>query len=762
MSMATKTFVQSSSNVANIAYGVANVILQLDASDTANVSRDSSNNVIWWKNASNWATNAYFKPGVLTANGFPTWYSGGSYPYIYFFNTTNTLSSTSQGLGCNVTITGMAPYSMGKTVYIVSQTTNTFGIMNQFRINSPSTNPTDWTIFQLAGCTSGELYVGSYYNDAPNYQLTYTTLLPINTKSIYVYTAGYSNGAYFYANNNLWASNTTVYTPLYGSNVCSYTQAHVGAGADNRNWTGYMNEIVWYGTYHDKYTRRAVTANLVTKWNVANTLPAGTSWTVTGSPVISTAQYKTGMFSTSSLYLPGSTGNRTVATGYNPASLSLYNWTIELFVYVPSGWTGPGANGTGAPFCFANSQPSYRIYPEFQSTGTRINWYFANSAGQFGSFLSNSYVTGWNHLAYCYNVANNNLQSYLNGQRANATTSVCSIITTNLGPELATIVFGTFPAGGSYVAVGAGGLYVDAMRISKTLRYTGDSYTVPTAYYPIDNFTSYINFFEGSNSSTTMSNAEYYYDQSYSAPVSWSVSGSAVISTTQALSAMSNTASLYLPGNVSNRAEMSSFPASSDLSGSWTIEYFIYIPTAFVGGTELAGRLFSATVCFANTGKYYRVYNEVCSSYKSIQFWSANSTGGAAYNGVYSSNAYTEGAWNHLAWCYNSSNNNYQIFLNGFAANATSSLSSVISTNLGTDLTNWGFGVLYATGTTNYGANGLFVDAVRVSSNVRYSGSTYTVPTTYLPADSNTTYINFFEGTNNSTTMNVAEYYFKN
>ena len=146
---------------------------------------------------------------------------------------------------------------------------------------------------------------------------------------------------------------------------------------------------------------------------------------------------------------------------------------------------------------------------------------------------------------------------------------------------------------------------------------------------------------------------------------------------------------------------------------------------------------------------------------KKVWFYAQNTAGSYLYQGVASSNTYTEGAWNHIAICYNNANNNYQLFFNGFYANTTTSLNSIISPNFGSELTKWGFGVLLISGTeANMGGGGMYVDAVRVSKTVRYSNSTYTIPTTYYPVDNYTYYVNFFEGANTSVSMANAEYYF--
>lgn len=529
MSMMRGLTTTSPVSSSNSVFGVANCLVRLDASDSANLSLGAANAVLYWKSSSTYASNIYMKTGVYTANGFPIW-SSGTYPYIYFNNGGgSTVTTTSQGLASNNSLPGWTPHAEG-TYYIVCTTTNdavnSYHQVWRFTGSASTTYPSTWGLIHLSNQTGDPSYKAAYQqfqetsaNTYWNTNLTYTATVPLNTRTIVCMTLGNNAGRYLYCNGTLWASNTATFTDLWGSTTkINYNNIIISAGNDSRCWTGYVNEVLWYGNYHDFNTRYSVQANLVSKWGITGMYQAPVTWTTFGSAAISTTYYLTNMSSTSSLALPGYTQPNRVAMTSFPASSRLSgSWTMEWFVYAPSTWNSLGvASGEAAVLTFGNTQPQLWIYLNYAYNGSTkaSTFYVSNNWPNSWIFpgVSNTsmpIIGSWNHHALCYDSTNNQYQVFCNGTYHTGSSTLSTNTSPNIGTNITNYYFGCRAYSGGTYDLAANNLYVDGFRISSNVRYTGP-YTVPTTY-TVDANTIYINYFEGPNASTSMSNAEYYY-----------------------------------------------------------------------------------------------------------------------------------------------------------------------------------------------------------------------------------------------------------
>lgn len=492
----------------------------------------------------------------------------------------------------------------------------------------------------------------------------------------------------------------------------------------------------------------------------------------TANSYISTGNWPT--YTTSSMFFNGPYPQfiaNTLGSGMTGAT----QWTIETWMYFPQ---LPDTGTVYTIFC-NEPTPTYSTYVfGAYNTGTATFptlWVGDGTTSHINiiNMLSGSVAltTGWHHFALTYNSAS----GYKIWQ--DGTNVATSATTTSISSSITSFAMGNYRSStsasyGNYAA----NCYVSMMRISNTAVYTATN--TPNTTYGVTSNTFYFFPFTGGNGNTTFGGQVYYTRGTSTAvvtsancsiatdnyprttttsPTSWSTSGAAVISSTYSKTNMSNNASLYLPnGTQPNRANMLTFP-SSKLSGSWTMEWFVYVPPGWSSAAASASE--AAIQTFGNSYPNLWVYTYMSSVNSSTLWYVANSwPTGWIFQGIVGQ--YTASAWNHYALTYNSGNNQYACYINGAYAN-TVALSTNVSPNIGPSLTNYYFGCrAYNGGTYDLGSCGLYVDAFRVSSNVRYTGSSYTVPSTAYKIDANTVYINYFELGASSTTMTTAEYYY--
>lgn len=480
---------------------------------------------------------------------------------------------------------------------------------------------------------------------------------------------------------------------------------------------------------------------------------------------IITANYPPLITSNSSVFFNGfATVTFAYGTTLGSGMTGATKWTMEGWCYFNELWTTPQAT-----IFSCGPSPTYMPVGLFASYLSGTTWcltlYVSDGSTSTTNIINGYTVTssypltlGWHHFAVTYDstvgykIWQDGTNVYTNGTTTNMSSKITSFM---VGTSLQSATGWYGPNANGYFGMG---------KISNTVVYTS-SFT-PNTSYGVDANTFYYFPYIGYNTSTvytstvysglpttTFTSANTYLStRNYPrySPTSWSLSnmGSVVISTAQSKSGMSSTSSLYLPGTTQpNRSVMSNFPASTRLTGDWTIEYFVYVPSGYSASE-------GAPVSIGNTTTLM-IYTPFLSG-TGRTAWYVGTLGlgnWEVFNGT--DTAYTSAAWNHVALTYNSANNNYQAFNNGTRTGANTSV-----TSMNTKLTQWAFGTRLLSSTYSLGGGGLYVDAVRVSSNVRYNTSTYTVPSTAYGYDSNTIYINYFEGTNNSLNMTFGEYYY--
>lgn len=228
---------------------------------------------------------------------------------------------------------------------------------------------------------------------------------------------------------------------------------------------------------------------------------------------------------------------------------------------------------------------------------------------------------------------------------------------------------------------------------------------------------------------------------SSTAPMVWNVTGTVAITTSQY---KMGTASLQLAGTSNSYSLMTLFPGSSKLTGSWTIEFWVYIPTGYASGSN------GACLSIGTSATIYIFFQ--CTSVNT-RFDTFAGTTNASWNIFNQINfTYSTNTWYHIAIQRNSSTNQYTVYYNGNLASTNTN-----ATNIGSSFDQFSFGSYFYSNVSNWGGYGLCVDGLRISNIVRYSSS-FTPPTSYT-VDGNTIYINYFEGTNGSTTMTTSQYY---
>lgn len=209
--------------------------------------------------------------------------------------------------------------------------------------------------------------------------------------------------------------------------------------------------------------------------------------------------------------------------------------------------------------------------------------------------------------------------------------------------------------------------------------------------------------------------------------------GTAAVSSTKV---RQGSTSLYLPGASSNRVNIENFPATTYLNGDWTIEYYLYVPTG-IATTEISPFSMSNAV---TTGSAL-LYPATFPSQNKIM-WYVGTTSAVTWdivNGTFNV-PISQGAWNHVAVCY-TNNTKYEFYCNGVLNSSVSNTTK----KLGPLLTCINLGALRVNNTQPIGGYGTYIDCLRISSSVRYTGSTYNPPIGYV-ADAASVYINNFDG----------------
>jgi len=353
----------------------------------------------------------------------------------------------------------------------------------------------------------------------------------------------------------------------------------------------------------------------------------------------------------------------------------------------------------------------------------------------------------WHHVALCRD-ASGNQSLFVNGTREQTVSSSSNPI--GLSGSREAFGLGGFVNGSGTVTLPfnqGGNGYMDMIRVSDTDRYgaTNSSITVPTTGFTNDSNTKFLvdcNVSEGANN---FRDEKFEDRRSVGCFIgSYNTSGT--------LDALSNTQSKF--GTTSLQLTGSSTDSFAGIgyqnpgTGAFTQEFFFY-PTTLSGNQAIFGAMNNSLTAqlFFLVGSDLRLYMNNGSN-TSWGIVSGTSFGSPNIN-----------QWNHVALCR--TGDTLELMLNGTRGN-TVSLSAGVDLGAGNYQNSTHQSGAPAGGVEGYRQNFFsmgrvegsttpstgFFGPLRVSDNARYTGSTYTVPTTNFTNDSNTKLIVTFDGTN--------------
>lgn len=357
----------------------------------------------------------------------------------------------------------------------------------------------------------------------------------------------------------------------------------------------------------------------------------------------------------------------------------------------------------------------------------------------------------WHHVALCRD-ASNNESLFVNGTRAQTTSSATSVIGTASTREKFGIGGFVNNAGSVALPFNQGGNgYMDMVRVSNTDRYgaTNSSISVPTTGFTNDADTK---FLVDCNVSQEANN---FRDEKFEDRRSVGCYIGSFHATESNLDALSNTqskfdtTSLQLTG--STNESFAAFGYQNPGASAFTQEFFFY-PTTLSGNQPIFGAMNdsqTAQLWFLQSGSLKLYMNN------------ANNTswGVVSGNGFGTANV---NQWNHVALCR--TGDNLELFMNGARGNSDQAigLSAGLDLGAGNYQNNTFQSPSPATGVEGYRQNVFtmgkvqgsttnstgFFGPIRVSNVARYTGSSYTVPTSQFVNDASTLFIVTMDGTN--------------
>lgn len=178
-------------------------------------------------------------------------------------------------------------------------------------------------------------------------------------------------------------------------------------------------------------------------------------------------------------------------------------------------------------------------------------------------------------------------------------------------------------------------------------------------------------------------------------------------------------------------------------SQDFTVECWFYVDSATSPGDR----------CLFSTIEEYTDNGWSLNTWSSNSFLFVSGTGGGSFSTLQSSTSvWSEDTWNHVAVCRSGST--LEIFCNGNRVYTTGSFTDIQGWAASTAkfFVGWGRGI---DGSTFSASNEFYwygsLDELRVSDNVRYSGATYTQPTSAFTNDANTLLLLHMDGTDGST-----------
>lgn len=325
--------------------------------------------------------------------------------------------------------------------------------------------------------------------------------------------------------------------------------------------------------------------------------------------------------------------------------------------------------------------------------------------------------TNFMHYAFVYDGTNKSV--YANGARlstATATLDVSDSTDPYIGSGLSDARF-------NYSG------NIDEFRISSVARYSGTSYTVPTGAFINDSDTITLLHADGTASSTQFLDDN---GTGRNAVGIQSINGAAVDTANQqygTASAEFDDSNDYL--NIPDYTV-------GNFTGDFTIE--CWMDTADTLGEFMAcqkqGTAEGWTFITRSLGRLV---------------WTSTTDGSTASALLTSNNAWSDNTWVHIAVCHTNSSGLTEIFANGSrVASRTEQNPKTVTSGgyfrIGGNIYGVSSGT-YSDGPRYFGGH---LDEIRISDTVRYSGSSYTVPTAAFVNDTNTKLLIHANGTDGS------------
>ena len=386
--------------------------------------------------------------------------------------------------------------------------------------------------------------------------------------------------------------------------------------------------------------------------------------------------------------------------------------TWEAWVY-PTAWTAGAATGQGSANVMGNAGGDGWVYNQFGfNNAGKLNMGYAynNSFSTYANVIesgTSGVLNTWQHIAMVQ--SGGNISLYYNGTRVAGPTAIIGTPGYDFGNVRG------FSIGATYATYRG---YLEEIRVSYTARYTGSSFTVPTAQFVNDEFTKLL--YHNNNTALVVPNGStisghddadgtYAHTGRFVSVQPWN--GGAFVSTAQSKFGGASAAfnvDTYRALRVNNIKPIG--------SGDFTIEGWIYHSGVGNGRDGILWWDQSGSLTFA-------VYQPTSNL---VYFAGINDSGGNV----------TSNTWTHIAGVRSGST--VKLYINGVER-----ASGTNTTNFTDSLAYIGRNAVGNTWTVGY------IDELRVSSVARYT-SNFTPATAAFTNDADTQLLLHMNGANNS------------